>query len=231
MYNILVVDDETRIRSIIKKYAEFEGHTVTEAADGMEAVHFSRNAKFDIIIMDIMMPEMDGFSACREIRKTSQTPIIMLSARGEEYDKINGFEIGIDDYVVKPFSPKELMLRIEAVMKRVTRAAELNEAKKEHRVVSLDGGRLKADFTARIVYIDDERIEMSPKEYDLFFYMLENRNVAISRERFISDVWGYDFYGDVRTLDTHIKLLRKSLGRYADMIVTLRGVGYRFEGK
>ena len=226
-----MVDDETRIRSIIKKYAEFEGHTVTEAADGMEAVHFSRNAKFDIIIMDIMMPEMDGFSACREIRKTSQTPIIMLSARGEEYDKINGFEIGIDDYVVKPFSPKELMLRIEAVMKRVTRAAELNEAKKEHRVVSLDGGRLKADFTARIVYIDDERIEMSPKEYDLFFYMLENRNVAISRERFISDVWGYDFYGDVRTLDTHIKLLRKSLGRYADMIVTLRGVGYRFEGK
>lgn len=231
MYNILVVDDETRIRSIIKKYAEFEGHTVTEAADGMEAVYFSRNTKFDIIIMDIMMPEMDGFSACREIRKTLQTPIIMLSARGEEYDKINGFEIGIDDYVVKPFSPKELMLRIEAVMKRVNRSVELNDAKNEHRVVSLDGGRLKADFTARIVYIDDERIEMSPKEYDLFFYMLENRNVAISRERFISDVWGYDFYGDIRTLDTHIKLLRKSLGRYADMIVTLRGVGYRFEGK
>ena len=231
MYNILVVDDETRIRSIIKKYAEFEGHTVTEAADGMEAVHFCRSAQFDIIIMDIMMPELDGFSACREIRKTSQTPIIMLSARGEEYDKINGFELGIDDYVVKPFSPKELMLRIEAVMTRIKSRGNISEYKKENRVISLDGGRLKADITARIVYIDDERVDMSPKEYDLFFYMLENKNIAISREKFISDVWGYDFYGDVRTLDTHIKLLRKSLGRYADMIVTLRGVGYRFEGK
>lgn len=231
MYNILVVDDETRIRSIIKKYAEFEGHAVTEAADGMEAVHFCRSAQFDIIIMDIMMPELDGFSACREIRKISQTPIIMLSARGEEYDKINGFELGIDDYVVKPFSPKELMLRIEAVMKRVNKRMESEETQKEHRVISIDGGKLKADITARIVYIDDERVEMSPKEYDLFFYMLENKNIAISRERFISDVWGYDFYGDVRTLDTHIKLLRRSLGRYADMIVTLRGVGYRFEGK
>jgi DNA-binding response OmpR family regulator len=230
MYHILVVDDEARIRSIIKKYAEFEGHTVTEAADGMEAVHFCRSAEFDIIIMDIMMPELDGFSACREIRKTSQTPIIMLSARGEEYDKINGFELGIDDYVVKPFSPKELMLRIEAVMKRVRSRGDVSDFKKENRVISLDGGRLKADITARIVYIDDERVEMSPKEYDLFFYMLENKNIAISREKFISDVWGYDFYGDVRTLDTHIKLLRKSLGRYADMIVTLRGVGYRFEG-
>ena len=228
MYNILVVDDEARIRSIIKKYAEFEGHTVTEAADGMEAVHFCRNAEFDIIIMDIMMPELDGFSACREIRKTAQTPIIMLSARCEEYDKINGFELGVDDYVVKPFSPKELMLRIDAVMKRVTRGAAVAQ-KKENLVVSLDNGGLKADVTARLVFIDGERVEMSPKEYDLFFYMLENRNVAISREKFISDVWGYDFYGDVRTLDTHIKLLRKSLGRYANMIVTLRGVGYRFE--
>lgn len=229
MYHILVVDDESRIRSIIKKYAEFEGHTVTEAADGMEAVHFCRSAEFDIIIMDIMMPELDGFSACREIRKITQTPIIMLSARGEEYDKINGFEVGIDDYVVKPFSPKELMLRIEAVMKRVKR--NYSEAvQKENVVISLDNGGLKADVTARLVYIDGERIDMSPKEYDLFFYMLANRNIAISREKFISDVWGYDFYGDVRTLDTHIKLLRKSLGRYANLIVTLRGVGYRFEG-
>ncbi|MBE6593765.1 MAG: response regulator transcription factor [Ruminococcaceae bacterium] len=229
MYKILVVDDEARIRSIVKKYAEFEGHSVTEAADGMEAVHFCRSAEFDIIIMDIMMPELDGFSACREIRKVSQTPIIMLSARAEEYDKINGFELGIDDYVVKPFSPKELMLRIDAVMKRVTKSYS-NEPKKENVVVSIDNGRLKADVTARLVFIDGERIEMSPKEYDLFFYMLKNRNIAISREKFISDVWGYDFYGDVRTLDTHIKLLRKSLGRYANLIVTLRGVGYRFEG-
>ena len=230
MYNILVVDDESRIRSMIKKYAEFEGYTVTEAGDGMEAVHFCKSTNFDIIIMDIMMPELDGFSACREIRKISQTPIIMLSARGEEYDKINGFELGIDDYVVKPFSPKELMLRIEAVMKRVNRANFFGDPKKENKVISIDDGKLKADITARIVYIDGKRIEMSPKEYDLFFYMLENRNIAISREKFISDVWGYDFFGDIRTLDTHIKLLRKSLGRYADMIVTLRGVGYRFEG-
>ncbi|MBE6550315.1 MAG: response regulator transcription factor [Ruminococcaceae bacterium] len=229
MYRILVVDDESRIRSIIKKYAEFEGHTVTEAADGMEAVHLCRTNEFDIVIMDIMMPELDGFSACREIRKISQIPIIMLSARGEEYDKINGFELGIDDYVVKPFSPKELMLRIEAVMKRVTRVAAYS-MKKKNVVVELDNGGLRADITARLVFIDGERIDMSPKEYDLFFYMLENRNIALSREKLISDVWGYDFYGDVRTLDTHIKLLRKSLGRYASLIVTLRGVGYRFEG-
>ena len=227
MYHLLVVDDEVRIRSIIKKYAEFEGHTVTEAADGMEAVRLTRANEFDMVIMDIMMPELDGFSACREIRKHSTVPIIMLSARGEEYDKINGFELGIDDYVVKPFSPKELMLRIEAVMKRV-KSRDVG-VKKENLVISLDGGGLRADVTARIVYIDGERIDMSPKEYDLFFYMLENRNIALSREKLISDVWGYDFFGDVRTLDTHIKLLRKSLGKYARMIVTLRGVGYRFE--
>ncbi len=229
MYNLLVVDDEVRIRSIIKKYAEFEGHTVTEAADGMEAVLMSRTQSFDLIIMDIMMPELDGFSACREIRKSSDVPIIMLSARGEEYDRINGFELGVDDYVVKPFSPKELMLRIDAVMKRVNNRGAVQQ-KKENVVISLDGGGLRADVTARIVYIDDKRVDMSPKEYDLFFYMLENRNVALSRERLISDVWGYDFFGDVRTLDTHIKLLRKSLGKYSRMIVTLRGVGYRFEG-
>ncbi len=229
MYNILVVDDEARIRSIIKKYAEFEGHSIVEAADGMEAVHLCRVQNFDIIIMDIMMPELDGFSACREIRKTSQTPIIMLSARGEEYDKINGFELGIDDYVVKPFSPKELMLRIDAVMKRVRKIPGMSQPQ-ENVVIEIDGGGLKADVTARIVYVDGQRIDMSPKEYDLFFYMLSNRNIALSREKLISEVWGYDFYGDIRTLDTHIKLLRKSLGRYADLIVTLRGVGYRFEG-
>ncbi len=232
MYQILVVDDEARIRSIIKKYAEFEGHNVTEAGDGMEAVRLCRKENFDIIIMDIMMPELDGFSACREIRKISQTPIIMLSARGEEYDKINGFELGIDDYVVKPFSPKELMLRIEAVMKRVNHDSSRDiNGKKQNVVIELDGGGLKADVTARLVYIHGERVEMSPKEYDLFFYMLENRNIALSREKLISEVWGYDFYGDARTLDTHIKLLRKSLGEYSRYIVTLRGVGYRFEGQ
>lgn len=231
MYRILVVDDEARIRSIIKKYAEFEGHEVVEAGDGMEAVRLCRKETFDIIIMDIMMPELDGFSACREIRKISQTPIIMLSARGEEYDKINGFELGIDDYVVKPFSPKELMLRIEAVMKRIKRENNPDTQKKQNIVVELDQGGLKADVTARLVYIHGDRVEMSPKEYDLFFYMLENRNIALSREKLISEVWGYDFYGDARTLDTHIKLLRKSLGEYSRYIVTLRGVGYRFEGQ
>jgi len=223
MYNILVVDDEEKIRNIIEKYAVFEGHKVTHAKDGMEAVNICRECEFDIIIMDVMMPELDGFSACKEIRKHSNTPVIMLSARGEEYDKIHGFEIGVDDYVVKPFSPKELMMRISAVMKRVVVRNELQQKD----IVSFEG--LTVDFTARIVTVDSERVNMSPKEYDLLFYMVKNRNIALSREKLILDVWGYDFYGDDRTLDTHIKLLRKSLGVYSKFIVTLRGVGYRFE--
>ena len=230
MYHILVVDDESRIRSIIRKYAEFDGHTVTEAGDGMEAVLLCRKNEYDLIIMDIMMPELDGFSACREIRKITQTPIIMLSARGEEYDRINGFEVGIDDYVVKPFSPKELMLRVEAIMKRVkTVPTQANSQSKPNVIIELDNGGLRADVTARLVFIDGVRVEMSPKEYDLFFYLLANRNIALSREKLLCEVWGYDFFGDARTLDTHIKLLRKSLGRYSSYIVTLRGVGYRFE--
>ncbi|MBQ2512482.1 MAG: response regulator transcription factor [Clostridia bacterium] len=229
MYSLLIADDEPGIRSIVRKYAEFEGNRVTEAADGMEAVELCRSEKFDIVIMDIMMPELDGFSAVREIRKFSQVPVIMLSARGEEYDKINGFSLGADDYVVKPFSPKELLLRVEAILKRGGRREE--RAEKEHEIIEMDGGGLKADLTARIVYIDGERVDMSPKEYELFFYMLANRNIALSREKLISDVWGYDFYGDARTLDTHIKLLRRSLGKYAPYIVTLRGIGYRFEGR
>ena len=230
MYHILVVDDESRIRSIIRKYAEFDGHTVTEAGDGMEAVLLCRKNEYDLIILDIMMPELDGFSACREIRKVSQTPIIMLSARGEEYDRINGFEVGIDDFVVKPFSPKELMLRVEAIMKRVKVApTQANAKNKPNLIIELDNGGLRADVTARLVFIDGERVDMSPKEYDLFFYLLANRNIALSREKLLCEVWGYDFFGDARTLDTHIKLLRKSLGRYSNYIVTLRGVGYRFE--
>ena len=230
MYHILVVDDEVRIRSIIRKYAEFEGHTVSEAADGMEAVSLCRRESFDIIILDIMMPELDGFSACREIRKVSDTPIIMLSARSEEYDRINGFEVGIDDYVTKPFSPKELMLRIDAIMKRVRNNDAARRAESSSNVVvELDGGGLRADVTARLVFVDGIRVDMSPKEYDLFFYFLANRNIALSREKLLDEVWGYNFYGDARTLDTHVKLLRKSLGKYSKYIVTLRGVGYRFE--
>ena len=223
MYKILVVDDEEMIRKIVSKYASFEGHEVTEAPDGMRAIELCRQNGFDIVIIDIMMPELDGFSACREIRKFSDVPIIMLSARGEEYDKINGFELGIDDYVVKPFSPKELMLRVDAIMKR---AAGKNEHS-GNEVFTI--GCLSADVTARVVSVNGERVEMSPKEYDLFFYLLKNRNIALTRERLITEVWGYDYFGDDRTLDTHIKLLRRSLGDAAKYIVTLRGVGYRFD--
>ncbi len=225
MYKILVVDDEEKIRSLIRKYAEFEGHLVTEAENGMKAVKLCSERRFDIIIMDVMMPELDGLSASREIRKHFDTPILILSARGEEYDRISGFEFGADDYVVKPFSPKELMLRVDAIMKR----SALRDNKQENEIFVYEG--LKVDFTARLVYIDGNRVEMSPKEYELFFYMCRNRNIALSREKLITEVWGYDFYGDDRTLDTHIKLLRKSLGTYSSLVVTLRGVGYRFETK
>lgn len=229
MHKILIVDDEEMIRKLIRKYAEFEGHEVSEAVDGMDAVIKIKNGSFDLVVMDIMMPELDGFSASREIRKFSSVPIIMLSARGEEYDKINGFEIGIDDYVVKPFSPKELMLRINAIIKRSAKKEE--EAQPKNQVVSMANGGLVADITARIVYVDGERVDMSPKEYELFFYMLKNKNIALSRDKLLQDVWGYDFFGDDRTLDTHIKILRKSLGPYSDFIVTIRGMGYRFEEK
>ncbi len=222
MYKILIADDEEMIRRLIKKYAEFEGHTVGEAANGMEAVSMCRTGDFDILICDIMMPELDGFSALREIRRFSDIPIIMLSARGEEYDKISGFSLGVDDYVVKPFSPKELMMRVEAVMRRTKKKEEA-----EHEIFEKDS--LLADITARLVFIDGERVDMSPKEYDLFFYMLKNRNIALTREKLLCEVWGYDYFGDDRTLDTHIKLLRRSLGKYAELIVTLRGVGYRFD--
>ena len=230
MYHILVVDDEEYIRKLLVKYAVYEGHTVTEAGDGMEAVRLCREGGYDIMIIDIMMPELDGFSACREIRKFSQIPIIMLSARGEEYDKINGFELGIDDYVVKPFSPKDLMLRVNALMKRAG-CREQADVQPKNEIVTLADGGLRADLTARIVYVDGKRADMTPKEYDLFFYMLKNKNIALTREKLICDVWGYDYFGDDRTLDTHIKLLRKSLGRYSDYIVTLRGVGYRFDAE
>ncbi len=223
MYKILIVDDEEHIRKLIKKYAEYEGYSVFESGNGIDAVEICKKNKYDIIIMDIMMPFLDGFSASREIRKFSDTPILMLSARGEEYDKINGFEIGIDDYVVKPFSPKELMLRINAILKRT----KTKDASLQNETEIIEG--FFADITARKVFIDQKQIDLSPKEYDLLFYMIRNKNIALSREKLINNVWGYDFYGDDRTLDTHIKLLRKSLGNYAKLIVTVRGVGYRFE--
>lgn len=224
MSRILVVDDEEKIRAIIKKYAIFEGYDIVEASDGMEAIEICKKEDFDAIILDVMMPEIDGFSACKEIKKEKDVPIIMLSARAEEYDRIHGFELGIDDYVVKPFSPKELMMRINVVISR-----NLKDAAQNNREIYRFEG-LEVDFTGRTVKVNDERVEMTPKEYDLLFYMVRNRNIALTRNKLITDVWGYDYFGDDRTLDTHIKLLRNSLGEYRSLIVTLRGVGYRFEG-
>jgi DNA-binding response OmpR family regulator len=221
MYKLLIVDDEEKIRTLIRKYAAFEGYDVTEAEDGMSAMEILRNKDFDLIILDIMMPDVDGFTVCRELRKKSSSPVIMLSARGEEYDKLHGFEVGVDDYVVKPFSPKELMMRVAAIIKRT--------GKVTGDIFEYQG--LKVDFAGRIVYVDGNKAELTPKEYDLLFYLIKNKGIALTREKLISNVWGYDFFGDDRTLDTHIKLLRKNLGSYSGLIVTLRGVGYRFEAE
>ena len=229
MSKILICDDESKIREIIKKYAVFSNYEVVEAENGLDALQKLKEQTVDLIIMDIMMPELDGFSTVKEIRKKDDTPVIMLSAKGEEYDKIHGFEIGIDDYVVKPFSGKELMMRVEAVLKRVNKEVKISDRIK-HEIFEVEG--LKVDFTGRIVYIDGTPATMTPKEYDLFFYFIKNRNIALSREKLISEVWGYDFLGYDRTLDTHIKLLRKSLGKkYSKRLVTLRGVGYRFDAQ
>ena len=221
MAKFLVVDDEQKIREVIKEYAEFNGHDVTEAADGLSAVGLCKLNDYDIIIMDIMMPKMDGFTACKEIRKMKDTPIIALSARSEEDDKLLGFELGVDDYVVKPFSPKELMARAGAILAR--RENEIPAAEE----LQFDG--LTINIAAREVLVDGEKVELTPKEYDLLFYLVQNRNIALSRDKLLSDIWGYDFFGDDRTIDTHIKNLRNNLGEYKDHIVTLRGVGYKFE--
>lgn len=222
MQKLLIVDDEANIRNVIKEYGEFNGYQVAECADGMDAVALCKANDYDLVIMDVMMPRLDGFSACKEIRKSKSTPIIMLSARGEEYDKLFGFELGIDDYVVKPFSPKELMARINAVLTRHSGASQTSDE-----ALVFDG--LIIDMKARVVSIDGQRVELTPKEYELLFYLAVNKNIALSRDKLLADVWGYDFFGDDRTIDTHIKNLRNNLGKYRDYIVTLRGVGYKFE--
>lgn len=219
MARLLIVDDEAKIREVLRLYAEFEGHDCVEAEDGMQAVKLARDNNFDVIIMDVMMPKLDGYYAVKEIRKFSQVPVIMLSARTEEYDRLFGFEVGVDDYVVKPFSPKEVMARVAAVLKRVNPG-------KGATIVS-EG--LEIDIPGRNVYVDGKKVNMTPKEYELLFYLAQNRGIAISREQLLSNVWGYDFYGDDRTVDTHIKMLRSSLGRYREKIVTLRGLGYKME--
>lgn len=220
MAKILIVDDEENIRNVLREYAEFEGHEVSEAVDGMNAVAMARENDYDIILMDVMMPKLDGFSAVKEIKKVKQIPVIMLSARVEEYDKLFGFEIGVDDYVTKPFSPKEVMARVAAILRR---GKTQNTGK---RIVS-DG--LEIDIAGRNVIVDGKKISMTPKEYELLFYLVNNAGIAISREKLLNDVWGYDFYGDDRTVDTHIKMLRASLGEYRNKIVTLRGLGYKIE--
>lgn len=223
MAKLLIVDDEANIREVVREYAEFGGYEIEEAADGIEAVSLCRINDYDLIIMDIMMPKLDGFSACKEIKKEKDIPIIMMSARGEEYDKLFGFELGIDDYVTKPFSPKELMARVNAVLNR-TKASAKNDLP-----AVLTFGGLTIDAAGRSVSVDGQKIDLTPKEYDLLFYLVENKNIALSRDKLLQDVWGYDFFGDDRTIDTHIKNLRNNLGPYRDMIVTLRGVGYKFE--
>lgn len=221
MPRILIVDDEDKIREVVREYAEFSGFSVVEAIDGMDAIDKVKAQDFDVIVMDIMMPRLDGFSACKEIKKIKNVPVIMLSARGEEYDKLFGFELGIDDYVVKPFSPKELIARIRVAIKRGSSSMASAD------VFSYEG--LEINFTAREVLIDGNKVSLTPKEYDLLFYLVKNINIALSREKLLEEVWGYDFYGDDRTVDTHIKMLRNSLGEYRNLIVTLRGMGYKFE--
>ena len=222
MKRILIVDDEDGIREVIKEYAEFSGYEAEEAADGMSAIGLVKLNDYDLIIMDIMMPKLDGFSAVKEIQKIKNIPVIMLSARGEEYDKLFGFELGIDDYVVKPFSPKELMARVNAVLNR---SAGTDRVKSK--VEKFEG--LEVNFDARTLTVDGKRVELTPKEYDLLFYLIQNRNIALSRARLLTDIWGYDFYGDDRTIDTHVKNIRNCLGPYRKFIVTLRGLGYKFD--
>ena len=223
MYKLLIVDDEQKIREVIKEYAEFNGFEVTEAEDGMEAIGLIKLNDYDIVVLDIMMPKLDGFSTCKEIKKIKDIPVVMLSARGEEYDKLFGFELGVDDYMTKPFSPKELMARLNAIL------ARRNAGSPEDEQENIAFGGLEINIPARSVSVDGEAAELTPKEYDLLFYLVQNKNIALSRDKLLADIWGYDFFGDDRTIDTHIKNLRNNLGNYRDHIKTLRGVGYKFE--
>ncbi len=223
MAKILVVDDEAGIRDIIKEYLQFEGYEYNEAANGMEALDILKKEDFDLVVLDIMMPKLDGVTVLKEMRKTKATPVIMLTARGEEYDKLFGFELGADDYVVKPFSPRELMARRKSILKRVS-------AEQASPVVNqLIFDQLVIDVAARDIYIDGEKLNVTPKEFDLLLYLCRNKNIVLSRNQILAEVWGYDFFGDDRTVDTHIKMLRSSMGQYRDVIKTVWGIGYKFE--
>lgn len=217
---LLIVDDEVLIRDVVKEYAENEGFQVFEASNGTEAVEVVENhLDIDLIIMDIMMPRLDGYSACKEIFKIKKIPVIMLSARKEEYDKLLGFDLGIDDYVTKPFSPKELMARVHAVIHRTNPIVTDTYVYHD----------LEINYKAHTVKIEGKEIKLTPKEFELLTYFVQNPNIALSREQLLSKIWGYDFFGDDRTIDTHIKMLRNNLGKYRDLIVTVRSVGYKFE--
>lgn len=220
---ILLADDEERIRDIIREYTSLEGFELVEATNGIEAAELLRQGEYSLIILDVMMPLRDGWSVCREIRKTSQVPVIMLTARGEEYDKLFGFELGVDDYIVKPFSPKELLARIKAVLRRSRKDAG---AAQEDRA-AFEG--LVIEFSSRNVYVNGDRVSLTPKEFELLKYLVHNLNRVLSREQLLNAVWGYDFTGDDRTVDTHVKMLRESLGEYRKFIVTVWGTGYKFE--
>lgn len=225
MKHVMLVDDEARIRELIREHLESQGYLVTEAVDGKDALEkFKENPDlYNAMILDVMMPQLDGWTVCREIRRMSDIPVIMLTARGEEYDKLFGFELGVDDYLVKPFSPKELMARLNAVMRRGRKAVQEEE---EERFIM---GELKIDFPSRQVTLDGNIIKMTPREYELLQYLVRHPNQAFSREQLLNQVWGYDFYGDDRTVDTHIKMLREGLQSYKKHIVTVWGHGYKFE--
>ena len=227
MAKILVVDDEIKIREIIKEYAEFEGYEVAQAEDGMQAVEMVKNQDFDIIIMDVMMPKLDGYSACKEIRKIKQIPVIMLSARGEEYDKLFGFEIGVDDYVVKPFEAKEIVARIKAVMRRTGKSSSSSDTKE----VSYD--KLVVNMTKYELKVDGKVIDTPPKELELLYHLASNPNRVYTRDQLLNEVWGFEYYGDSRTVDVHVKRLREKLEGVSDKwsLKTVWGVGYKFEVK
>ena len=223
---ILVVDDEQGIRNILKEYLALEDFEVIEAIDGVDGLNKFKNHLISVVILDVMLPKMDGWKVCREIRATSSVPIIMLTARGEEYDKLFGFELGIDDYMVKPFSPKELLARIKAILGRSNKVVE--EPEKLNR---LQIEEVLIDFDARSVYLGKKLLSMTPKEYDLFSFFVNNQGKVFSREQLLNQVWGYEFLGDVRTVDTHIKMLRETLGKYRKWITTAWGIGYIFQSE
>ena len=223
MAHVLMVDDEARIRDIVMQYLKFEGHTCEEATNGKQAVEMLERSAFDMVIMDVMMPFMDGITALRKIRETSNVPVIMLTAKGEEYDRVFGFEFGADDYVVKPFSPKELMARVKAILKRTNP----QENTPQESVYTFKG--LVVNPVSYEASIDGEKLPLTPKEFELLLWFVRNRGVVLTREQLLNEIWGYDFYGDSRTVDTHIKMLRNSLGEYREYIKTVWGVGYRYD--